>query len=65
MGVVLSVVMIFVINKRAFGWTLEMQVGPAVLGQAVGLALVGALVAGLYPAWRMARTRPAVALRGE
>ena len=65
MGIVLSIVMIFVINKRAFGWTLEMQIGPGVLVQAIGLALVGALVAGLYPAWRMARTRPAVALRGE
>ncbi len=65
MGIALSVVMIFVINKRAFGWTLDMQLGPAVLAQAIGLALLGALVAGIYPAWRMARTRPAVALRGE
>jgi putative ABC transport system permease protein len=65
MGIVLSIVMIFVINKRAFGWTLQMQIGPAVLAQAVGLALAGALVAGIYPAWRMARTPPALALRGE
>lgn len=65
MGIVLSVVMIFVINKRSFGWTLDMQIGPDVLLQAIGLALVGALLAGLYPAWRMARTSPAVALRGE
>jgi len=63
--IVLSIVMIFVINKRAFGWTLEMQIGPGVLAQAVGLALAGALLAGIYPAWRMARTRPALALRGE
>ncbi|MEX2046623.1 MAG: FtsX-like permease family protein, partial [Chloroflexota bacterium] len=65
MGIVLSVVMIFVINKRSFGWTLEMQVGPEVLAQAIGLAVVGALVAGLYPAWRMSRASPALALRGE
>ena len=64
-GIVLSAVMIFVVNKRAFGWTLDMQIGPAVLLQAMGLALVGALLAGLYPAWKMARTSPAVALRGE
>ena len=60
-----SVVMIFVINKRSFGWTLQMELGGAVFIQAVTLAVVGALVAGLYPAWRMARTSPAVALRGE
>lgn len=65
MGLVLSVVMIFVINKRSFGWTLEMEVGPEVVAQAIALALVGALLAGLYPAWRMSRTSPAVALRGE
>ncbi len=65
MGLVLSVVMIYVVNKRSFGWTLDMQVGPDVLLQAIGLALAGALVAGLYPAWRMSRASPALALRGE
>ena len=64
MGLILSIVMIFVVNKRSFGWTLNMQVAPDVIGQALALALVGALLAGLYPAWRMARTSPAVALRG-
>lgn len=65
MGIVLSVVMIFVINKRSFGWTLDMQVGPEIVAQALALALVGALLAGIYPAWRMSRTSPALALRGE
>ncbi len=64
-GVVLSVVMIHFVNRRSFGWTLEMQLGPEVLVQAVALALVGALLAGVYPAWRMSRTAPALALRGE
>jgi len=65
MGLVLAAVMIYVVNKRSFGWTLHMDVGPDVLLQAVGLALVGALLAGLYPSWRMARTSPASALREE
>ena len=65
MGLILSVVMIYVVNKRSFGWTLNMEVGPEVLGQAMALAVVGALLAGLYPAWRMSRTSPALALRGE
>jgi putative ABC transport system permease protein len=65
MGLVLAAVMIFVVNKRSFGWTLRMEVGPDVVLQAVALALVGALLAGLYPAWRMSRTSPAEALRGE
>ena len=64
-GLVLAWVMIYVVNKRSFGWTLEMEVGAGVLVQAVLLALVGAVLAGLYPAWRMSRTSPAAALRGE
>jgi putative ABC transport system permease protein len=65
MGLVLSLVMVFVVNKRSFGWSLDFQIGPTVLAQAVGLAVAAALLAGIYPAWRMARTSPALALRGE
>jgi len=64
-GLVLAVVMIFVVNKRSFGWTLQMEVGPGVLVQAISLAVLGAVIAGLYPAWRMSRTSPAEALRGQ
>lgn len=65
MGLVLATVMIYVVNKRSFGWTLRMEVGPSVVVEAVALAVVGAVLAGLYPAWRMSRTSPAQALRGE
>jgi len=64
-GLVLAVVMIFVVNKRSFGWTLQLELGPAILIQAVVLAFLGALLAGVYPAWRMSRTSPAQALRQE
>ncbi len=64
-GLALAAVMIFVVNKRSFGWTLEMTVGPEILAQSVALALIGALAAGVWPAWRMSRTSPALALRDE
>jgi putative ABC transport system permease protein len=64
-GLVLAVVMIFVVNKRSFGWTLQMEVDPALFVQAVGLAVLGALLAGVIPSWRMSRVPPARALRGE
>ena len=64
-GLGLALVLIRVINRRAFGWTIETTVSADVLLQAVGLAVLAALVAGVYPAWRMARTPPAPALRGE
>jgi putative ABC transport system permease protein len=64
-GLALAAIMIFVINRRSFGWTIRMEVTPAVLLEALGLALAAALLAGLYPAWKMARTSPALALREE
>ena len=64
-GLVLALVMIFVVNKRSFGWTLQMDVGPGILAQGLLLAVLGALLAGIFPAWRMSRTSPAVALREE
>ncbi|MEZ4423614.1 MAG: ABC transporter permease [Gemmatimonadota bacterium] len=64
-GLVLARIMIDVINKRSFGWTLQTYVPWSVLVQAVVLSLVGALLAGIVPAWRMGRTSPAVALRNE
>lgn len=64
-GVMLAAVLIFVINKRSFGWTLLFQIDPALFGQAMLVAVIAALLAGIYPAWRMARTSPALALREE
>jgi putative ABC transport system permease protein len=64
-GIGLALVLIHVINRRAFGWSIETTVPADFLLQAVGLAVLAALVAGAYPAWRMARTPPAPALREE
>jgi putative ABC transport system permease protein len=65
LGVALAAILVYVINHRSFGWTLQLAVTPGVLGQAMLLALVAAALAGLYPAWRMARANPALALREE
>lgn len=65
LGLTLAYVLIHVINKRSFGWTLQVDVSPEILVQALVLALVAALLAGLYPAWKMARANPALALREE
>ena len=64
-GMILAVVLVFVINKRSFGWTLQLQFDPGLLVQALVVSIVAALLAGLYPAWRMGRTSPALALREE
>ncbi len=64
-GLTLAAVMIYVVNRRSFGWTIQLEIPPTVLAEAVLLALAAALLAGLYPAWKMARTSPALALREE
>jgi putative ABC transport system permease protein len=64
-GLLLAIILIYVINLRSFGWTLLLQVEPRAFVQAFAVAVVAALLAGLYPAWRQARTAPAAALRGE
>ena len=64
-GLLLAAVLIFVINRRAFGWSLPFQVDPLLLLETLALATGAALLAGLYPIWRMARARPADALRTE
>ena len=64
-GIGLALILVLVINRRSFGWTLQIDVSPEVLAQAVVMAVVAALLAGVYPALRLARTPPAQALREE
>ncbi len=64
-GFVLALILVYIINQRSFGWTLQMQVQPAPFLQALLLALIAALLAGIYPAWRMSRVVTAEALRSE
>ena len=64
-GIGLALILVLVINRRSFGWTLQIEIAPEVLVQAIVMAVVAALLAGLYPALRMARTSPALALREE
>ncbi len=65
LGLLLATLLIHVINRRAFGWSMDLIVPGGVLLDALLLAVAAALLAGLYPAWRMAQTPPARALREE
>ena len=64
-GFALAVILIYIINLRSFGWTLQMYLQPVYFLQALVVALVAALLAGVYPAWRVGRMQPADALREE
>ena len=64
-GLVLALVLIFVINVRSFGWTMQLFLLPEHFIQAFAVAVVAALAAGVYPAWRLSRLVTAQALRRE
>ena len=64
-GLLLAWVLVFVVNRRSFGWTMPIELSPLILLQGVLLSVLAAVLAGLYPAWRMATALPADALRDE
>lgn len=64
-GTVLAVLLVHVINRRAFGWSMDFVITPAPLAMGVALAVLAALLAGIYPALRAARVGLAGALREE
>jgi len=65
LGLLLAWLLIFVINQRSFGWTLQFDVDLMVLAQAVVLALIAALLAGWIPGRSMSRMNATEALRFE
>lgn len=65
LGALLAGLMVHVINRRSFGWSMELDLSLAPLFAGLVVAIASALAAGLYPAWAMSRTSPAAALREE
>lgn len=64
-GGALSLLLINVINKQSFGWTIQMIVPVGSLVQAVGLAVAATLIAGYFPARWAAEQPVAEGLREE
>lgn len=64
-GLVLSVLLVAVINKQSFGWTIVWSPTPWMWLEATCLALLTTLLAGYGPARRAARLPPAEGLQYE
>ena len=64
-GTAMAVALIYVINRISFGWTLQFAWMPDIYIRAMLTAIVAAVLAGIIPAWRIARVSPALALREE
>ena len=65
LGLLMAWVLIDVINRRSFGWQMDIEVSPDVLVTAVALSVIAAVIAGIFPAYRAASNQPALAMRDE
>ena len=65
LGTVLAALLVYVINQRSFGWSMDLVVTPAPLILGAGLAVTAAILAGIYPAVRGSRVSLDAALRDE
>ena len=63
LGLLLAWVLLAIVNVEAFGWRLPMYLFPLEYGRLVLLTLFAALVAALWPAWRLSRMAPASLLK--
>jgi putative ABC transport system permease protein len=64
-GWALAYILVHFINLRSFGWSLQMHTNPGIFGVALAVALVAALLAGIYPVVRLKNMQIAVAVREE
>jgi putative ABC transport system permease protein len=65
MGYILSFVLIYVINKQSFGWTIEFHSPVALVSASVAVTFAAALIAGILPSRLAGRIEPAAALKAE
>src|SRR6266478_2192016 len=65
MGVFLSFILIFVINKQSFGWTIRLHWPVAVLLGATSVIFLATLLAGYYPARIAIRLNPVEVVHEE
>lgn len=65
LGLLLSLILIYVINKQSFGWTIQFHSPIAVLLSALTLVYLATVLAGLFPARVAARLNPIEALHEE
>jgi putative ABC transport system permease protein len=65
MGYILSFILIYVINKQSFGWTIELHTPLRLIAMSVTVTFLAALVAGILPSRLADRLELASALKAE
>jgi putative ABC transport system permease protein len=65
LGTALAWLLVYVINRRSFGWTMDFMLSPGPMLGGLAMALVAAVLAGIYPAFIGARADPGLAWRDD
>ena len=62
-GYAVALILVRIINVRSFGWSMNLFLEPAPFIQALLISILAALLAGLYPAWRISQRKASDAMR--
>ena len=64
-GFLLALILVYIINLRSFGWTIRLDLQWETFAQAMGVAVISALLAAIYPMLRLGKLEIARAIREE
>jgi putative ABC transport system permease protein len=64
-GFLLALILVYIINLRSFGWTIRLDLQWETFAQAMGVAVISALLAAIYPMLRLGKLEIARAVREE
>ncbi len=64
-GVVISLILVYMINLRSFGWTIHFRFNWVSIAQTLIIAIISAGMAGIYPVYRIIRMKTIQVLRYE
>ena len=65
LGILMSTILIFVINVRSFGWTIDFSRDLSPLFIALLISLMSSLLAGIYPSYRFEKLKTVDCIRDE
>ncbi|MFH0824342.1 MAG: FtsX-like permease family protein [Pseudomonadota bacterium] len=56
-GTILTYIIIYAINYRSFGWSIDVLMNPGVFAKSFGLTVAASLASSLYPTYRLVKSR--------
>ena len=65
LGIIITNLLIQIINKQSFGWSIPMQLLPSVFVEGIMVAILSSVLASIYPSIKISRNNIPKALMGE